>query len=98
LPVEVVQLQPVHPLDPVIGHPFLAAAIGTRPEPPVQDAGEDGALDGKLKTAAGEQLAQYLGNAEPSDCRRELGITGDTQFCPAPRGARRVAPQCSISW
>ena len=31
----------------------------------MQDAGEDGALGGKLKTAAREQLAQHLGNAEP---------------------------------
>jgi hypothetical protein len=30
----------------------------------MQDAGEDGALDGKLKTAAREQLAQHRGNAE----------------------------------
>jgi hypothetical protein len=31
----------------------------------MQDAGEDGALDGKLKTAVREQLAQHCGNAEP---------------------------------
>jgi hypothetical protein len=31
----------------------------------MQNVGEDGALDGKLKTAAREQLAQHLGNAEP---------------------------------
>jgi len=31
----------------------------------VQHAGEDGALDGKLKTAVGEQLAQHRSDAEP---------------------------------
>jgi len=31
----------------------------------MQHAGEDGALDGKLKTAVLQELAQYLGNAEP---------------------------------
>jgi hypothetical protein len=31
----------------------------------MQDAGKDGALDGKLKTAVCEQLAQHFGNAEP---------------------------------
>jgi hypothetical protein len=51
-PVEVVQLQTVDPVDPVIGHPFLAAAVRARHKQPMQDAGEDGALDGKLKTAA----------------------------------------------
>jgi hypothetical protein len=64
-PVEVMQLQLLDPGNPVVGHPFLAAAIRARHEQPVQDAGEHGALDSKLKTAIGEQLAQHLGNAEP---------------------------------
>ena len=59
------QLQLLDPGDPVVGHPFLAAAIRTRHEEPVQDAGENGALDSKLKPAVREQLAQHLGNAEP---------------------------------
>ena len=64
-PVEVMQLQLLNPGDPVVGHPFLAATIRARYEQPMQDAGEDGALDGKLKTAIREQLAQHFGNPEP---------------------------------
>ena len=50
-PVEVMQLQPVDPGDPVVGHPFVAAAVRARHEQPVQNAGKDGALDRKLKAA-----------------------------------------------
>src|SRR6516165_2163761 len=60
------QLQVLDPGDPVVGHPFLAAAIRARYEQPMQDAGENSALDSKLKSAIREQLAQHLGNAEPS--------------------------------
>ena len=63
--VEVVQLQPVDPGDPVVGHPFLAAAVRARHKQPVQHTGKDGALDRKLKTAVLEQLVQHRGNAEP---------------------------------
>src|SRR5215831_3382586 len=64
-PVEVVQLQPVDPGNSIVDHPFLAAAVRARHEQPMQDTGEDGALDGELKTAALQELAHYLGNAEP---------------------------------
>ena len=64
-PVEVMQLQLLDPGDPVVGHPFLAAAVRARHEQPMQDAGEDGALDDKFKTAVREQFAQHFGNAEP---------------------------------
>src|SRR5215469_17197244 len=53
-PVKVMQLQLLDPGDLVVRHPSLAAAIRARYKQPVQDAGEDGALDGKLKTAVRE--------------------------------------------
>jgi hypothetical protein len=41
-------------------HPFLAAAVRARHKQPVQNAGKNGALDGKLKTAVAHELAFHL--------------------------------------
>ena len=94
-PVEVVQLQPIDALDPVINHPFLAAAIGARDEQPMQDAGEDGALDGKLKTAARDQLAQHLGNAEPLFRARSSGDQRTDVLCVTHGALRRPSTMAS---
>jgi len=56
----------------------LAAAIGVRHKQPMQDAGEDGALDAKLKTAAREpptgrpagSFPGRLSDADPKSVRR----------------------------
>src|SRR4051794_25006998 len=56
--IEVVQLQGTDALEAVILAPLLAGAIGARDHEPAQDDEKDGALDGKGKTATGEQLAQ----------------------------------------
>jgi hypothetical protein len=45
----VVKLLTVDAVDPVIGHPFVAAAVGARHKQAVQHGGEDGAFDSKLK-------------------------------------------------
>src|SRR4051794_31508097 len=54
--VEVVQGQPVHAGDGVIGHPLLAGPVRAGHHDPVQHGGEDGPLDRKLEPALSEQI------------------------------------------
>jgi hypothetical protein len=51
----------------------------------MQDAGEDSSLDGKLKTAVLQELAQHCGNAEPLP-------QPSKQQRPANAGARDAGP------
>ena len=57
--IEVMQREPLHPGDVVVGQPLLAGPIGAGDHDAVQDSGEDGALDGELEAAAGEQLLDH---------------------------------------
>ena len=57
--VEVVQRQAVHTRDDVVVDPFVAGPVGAGDEEPVQDGGEDGALDLELETAPGEQVLDH---------------------------------------
>ena len=57
--VEVVQRQAVHTRDGVVLDPLVAGPVGAGDEEPVQDGGEDGALDRELEAAAGEQLLEH---------------------------------------
>jgi hypothetical protein len=57
--VEVVQRQLVRARDGVVRDPLVAGPVGTRGEEPVQDGGEDGALDVELEAAPGKQLLDH---------------------------------------
>ena len=56
--VEVMELQPRDAVDAVVVAPLLAGAVGAGHHQPMQDGQEDGALDGKLEAAIGEQLLE----------------------------------------
>src|SRR3954453_366223 len=57
--VEVVQGQPVHAGDGVIGHPLLAGPVRAGHQDPVQYGGEDGPLDRKLEPALSQQILDH---------------------------------------
>ena len=57
--VKVVQGQAVRARDGVVLDPLVAGPVGAGDEEPVQDGGEDGALDLELETAAGEQVLDH---------------------------------------
>ena len=57
--IEMVQLQIVNPINPVIVAPNLAGAIGTRHHQTVQHGQKNGALDGKLEPASSEQFFNH---------------------------------------
>ena len=50
------QRQAIHARDGVVLDPLVASPIRAGDEEPVQDGGEDGALDVELEAAAGEQI------------------------------------------
>jgi hypothetical protein len=52
------KVQIVDAVDAIVFAPLLAGAVGTRHHQPMQDGEEDGALDGKLELAVGEQVVQ----------------------------------------
>jgi hypothetical protein len=58
-PVEVMELQAVRAGDGVVRHPFLAGPVGAGDEEAVQHRDEDGALDGELEAAVGEQRLDH---------------------------------------
>src|SRR3954468_2597786 len=57
--IEVMQRQLVRARDGVVLDPLVAGPVGTRGEEPVQDGGEDGALDVELEAAPGKQLLDH---------------------------------------
>ena len=57
--VEVVQGQPVHAGDVIVGHPLLAGPVRAGDHDPVQHGGEDGPLDRKLEPALSEQILDH---------------------------------------
>jgi hypothetical protein len=57
--VEVVQGQAVHVRDGIVLDPLVAGPVGAGDEEPVQDGGEDGALDAELEAAASEQVLDH---------------------------------------
>ena len=80
--VEVMQRQPVHAGDGVVGHPLLAGAVRAGDHEPVQHGGEDRALDGELEQALGQQrldhrLAAGLLPQPPEQQRRADALAGE---------------------
>ena len=57
--VEVMQRQPVHAGDVVVGQPLVAGPVRARDHQPVQHGGEHGALDRELEPALGQQRLDH---------------------------------------
>src|SRR4051812_18841645 len=57
--VEVMEGQPVHARDVIVGHPLLAAPVRAGDHDPVQHGGEDGPLDRELEAAPGEEILDH---------------------------------------
>ncbi len=76
-PVEMVQPQPLHPLDGVVRHPFLAGPIRARHEQPVKHAHEHRALDIEPEPATVQKLLHHLAQPQPLPQATEQQRTAD---------------------